>query len=57
VIYTYTGAVAYDTGAVAYEPDTNETSLSVQQRLDYLAACTLLDEAVLRYGTEKEKAA
>jgi hypothetical protein len=49
VIYTYTGA--------AYEPDANETDLAVQQRLDYLAACTLLDEAVLRYGTEKEKAA
>jgi hypothetical protein len=42
---------------IEHVPDANETAESIQHRLNTLAANLVLDEAVLHYGTEKEKAA
>lgn len=42
---------------VPYTANTVETPLSIQHRLDYLAACYLIDEAYERFGPETAKAA
>lgn len=38
------------------DPDTVETPLSIQHRLEFYAACLIIVEACERFGPEKAKA-